>query len=209
MAPQTSYSIYVRFRGRRLALMKHIRSLEAARAALLTLRADRFHDADQVFLVNDATKQIVDEARWEAGAEAGAEREISLRVDEGDGRGEPARDPASGVARPARADRAPALRPAREAPAEEAQGDPTASRWPRAESQEPPRARLRRALAAARAARARHDAALETLIRLQPSGALDEKMLRKLVDSARAVSDQSAHTLEQLERLLKHLERSS
>src|SRR5690606_37698822 len=142
-------------------------------AALLTLRADRFHDADQVFLVNDATKQIVDEALWEAGAD----REISLRVDEGHGRGEPARDPANGVGRPARADRAPALRPAREAPVEEAQGDPTASRWPRAESLDPPRARLRCALAAARAARARHDAALETLSRLRPSGVLEEKML--------------------------------
>lgn len=205
MAPQISYSIYVRFRGRRLALMKHIRSLEAARTALLTLRADRFHDADQVFLVNDATKQIVDETMWEAGSESGADQESGIRVGEGDERGKPAIE----AARPARVGKAPALRPSLEAPPEEALGDPSASRGPRTEAQEPPRARLRRALAAARAARARHDAALEALVRLQPIGALEEKMLRKLVDSARAVSDRSAHTQEQLERLLRHLERSS
>ncbi|WP_438028057.1 hypothetical protein [Sorangium sp. So ce233] len=221
MAPQISYSIYVRFRGRRLALMKHIRSLEAARSALLALRAERFHDADQVFLVNDATKQTVDEGGSEDGPEPAANREISvsIRVRADDPRRERAHRAGSEAVRALRGGKAPALLEAHEAPAApavhearadgEARRDGTERRWSSIESLEPPRTRLRRAMAAARVARARHDAALEALSRLQPTGRMDEMTLVRISDSARAVSEQSTHILEQLERLLARLEGAS
>ncbi|WP_437959049.1 hypothetical protein WME76_04965 [Sorangium sp. So ce119] len=221
MAPQISYSIYVRFRGRRLALMKHIRSLDAARSALLALRAERFHDADQVFLVNDATKQIVEEGGWEGGPEPAANREISvsIRVRADDPRRERAHGAGSEAVRALRGGKAPALLEAHEAPAapddpearadDEPRRDGTERRWSRIESLEPPRTRLRRAMAAARVARARHDAALEALSRLQPGGRMDEMRLVGISDSARAVSEQSTHILEQLERLLARLEGAS
>ncbi|WP_437591907.1 hypothetical protein [Sorangium sp. So ce1000] len=233
MAPQTSYSIYVRFRGRRLALTKHIRSLEAARSALRALRAERFHDADQVFLVNDATKQIVDERGWEDARGPGEDRQISVHIhlQTDDEPGERTRDARNEAAQSLRGANAPALLEAPEArnapalleapearappaspsdhsaPAEgEARRDPSESRWSRVENLEQPRARLRRAMAAAQVARARHDASLEALIRLQPGGRMDEMPLMKLTDSARMVSDRSAHIIERLEQLLKRLE---
>ncbi|WP_434046339.1 MULTISPECIES: hypothetical protein [Sorangium] len=221
MAPQISYSIYVRFRGRRLALMKHIRSLDAARSALLALRAERFHDADQVFLVNDATKQLIDEAASEGGPEPAAEREISvsIRVRADDPRRERAHRAGSETVRALRGGEPPALLEAHEAPAApavdearadgEGRRDGTERRWSSIESLEPPRTRLRRAMAAARVARARHDAALEALSRLQPTGRMDEMTLLRINDSARAVSEQSTHILEQLERLLARLEGAS
>ncbi len=213
MAPQTTYSIYVRFRGRRLALMKHIRSLETARASLRALRAERFHDADQVFLVNDATKQVVDERGWEDGQEPSADRElgVSLRIGADDQRGERAHEAGSQADRAQQeAHEAPAPRAApaeHEARAEDkARREPPERRLPRVESPEPPRTRLRRAMAAAQVARARHDAALEAMTRLQPSGKMDERTLVRLNDSARMASDRSAHVIEQLEQLLKRLE---
>ncbi|WP_438000250.1 hypothetical protein WMF26_10770 [Sorangium sp. So ce185] len=217
MALQTTYSIYVRFRGRRLALMKHIRSLESARTSLQALRAERFHDADQVFLVNDATKQVVDERAWEDAREPGADREIgvSTHVEADDQRGDRAREatdqeaPAPWEATaPAPHEAHEALTPAeREAQAEDkARREPPERRSPTVEGAEPPRARLRRAMAAAQVARARHEAALEVMSRLQPGGKVDEMTLMRLNDSARMASDRSARVLEQLEQLLKRLE---
>ncbi|XXX79730.1 hypothetical protein WMF30_13245 [Sorangium sp. So ce134] len=219
MAPQTSYSIYVRFRGRRLALMKHIRSLEAARSSLQSLRAERFHDADQVFLVNDATKQVVDERAWEEALEPGADREISGRVQADEQRSERAHDAENQADRALWEAGAPALLEANEAAApragpaaREAQAEDKArreapeGRSPAAGSAEPPRTRLRRAMAAAQVARARHDAALEAMNRLQHSGKVDEMTLMRINDSARMASDRSALVLEQLEQLLKRLE---
>ncbi|WP_437726555.1 hypothetical protein [Sorangium sp. So ce861] len=224
MALQTTYSIYVRFRGRRLALMKHIRSLESARSSLQLLRAERFHDADQVFLVNDATKQVVDERAWEDAREPGVDREIgvSAHVEADDQRGDGARDagdqaaPAprgAKAAAPLEAHEAPAPRAPRAPPEErearaedKARREPPERRSPTAEGAEPPRARLRRAMAAAQVARARHEAALEAMNRLQPGGKMDEMTLMRLNDSARMASDRSARVLEQLEQLLKRLE---
>ncbi|WP_437969654.1 hypothetical protein WMF04_10310 [Sorangium sp. So ce260] len=221
MAPQTTYSIYVRFRGRRLALMKHIRSLETARTSLQALRAERFHDADQVFLVNDATKQVVDEQGWEDARGPGADREVSgsIRGEADDQRRESAHDAGSQADRAPRGARAPALLEAHEIPApraapaehegraeDKARREPPERRSPRVESAEPPRTRLRRAMAAAQVARARHDAALEAMARLQPNGKMDEMTLMRLNESARMASDRSAHVLEQLEQLLKRLE---
>ncbi|WP_437572583.1 hypothetical protein [Sorangium sp. So ce542] len=217
MALQTTYSIYVRFRGRRLALMKHIRSLESARTSLQALRAERFHDADQVFLVNDATKQIVDERAWKDVREPGADREIgvSTHVEADDQRGDRAREARDQEAPAPRGPKAPALLEAHEAPApaerearaeDEARREPPERRSPTAEGAEPPRARLRRAMAAAQVARARHEAALEAMSRLEPGGKMDEMTLMRLNDSARTASDRSARVLEQLEQLLKRLE---
>ncbi|MDC0683270.1 hypothetical protein [Sorangium atrum] len=222
MAPQTSYSIYVRFRGRRLALMRHIRSLETARFQLRSFRAERFHDADQVFLVNDATRQIVDERGWEEAGESGEDRQISVdvRLPTDGKRAERTHDAGSGADRSLGGAQAPALLAAPEAPAPplaapldhlarsdgEARHVPPERRWSGVENPEPPRARLRRAIAAAQVARARHDAALEALTRLQPGGRMDEMTLRRLNDSARMVSDRSAHIIERLEQLLKRLE---
>ncbi|WP_437337058.1 hypothetical protein [Sorangium sp. So ce394] len=220
MALQTTYSIYVRFRGRRLALMKHIRSLESARTSLLALRAERFHDADQVFLVNDATKQVVDERAWEDAREPGADREIGVspHVEADDQRGDRAREARDQEAPAPWEAKAPApheaheaheaLTPAeREAQAEDkARREPPERRSPTVEGAEPPRARLRRAMAAAQVARARHEAALEAMSRLQPGGKVDEMTLMRLNDSARMASDRSARVLEQLEQLLKRLE---
>ncbi|WP_148313466.1 hypothetical protein [Sorangium cellulosum] len=218
MALQTTYSIYVRFRGRRLALMKHIRSLESARASLQALRAERFHDADQVFLVNDATKHVVDERAWEDAREPGADREIgvSTHVEADDQREDRAREARDQEAPAPRGAKAPALLEAHEAPApaeREARAEdkarrepPPERRSPTVEGAEPPRARLRRAMAAAQVARARHEAALEVMSRLQPGGKMDEMTLMRLNDSARVASDRSARVLEQLEQLLKRLE---
>ncbi|XYI00553.1 hypothetical protein ACMHYB_12655 [Sorangium sp. So ce1128] len=221
MAPQTSYSIYVRFRGRRLALMKHIRSLETACSALRALRAERFHDADQVFLVNDATKQIVDEDRWADAREPGENREIrvSICAPSDAQRRKRKHDAGSEAHRALRGGDAPALLEPHEAaalvgapaapsaPADDgARREQPERRWSRVESLEPPRTRLRRAVAAAHVARARHRAALEALARLQPSAMLDEATLVRLSDSARAVSDQGTRVLEQLEQLLARLE---
>lgn len=222
MAPQTSYSIYVRFRGRRLALTRHIRSLETARSALRALRAERFHDADQVFLVNDATKQIVDERGWEDAGGSGDDQQISVNISlTTDGtRTERAHDAGNEAALSLRGAQAPALLAAPEAlapplaaPADhlaraegEARHVSPERRWSTVENLEPPRARLRRAMAAAQVARARHDAALEALTRLQPGGRMDEMTLMRLNDSARMVSDRSAHIIERLEQLLKRLE---
>ncbi|KYF93064.1 hypothetical protein BE17_12540 [Sorangium cellulosum] len=221
MAPQTSYSIYVRFRGRRLALMKHIRSLETACSALRALRAERFHDADQVFLVNDATKQIVDEDRGEDAREPGASREIRVSIFTRSDEQRRKRKHGAGneAARALRGGKVPALLESHEAasvvaaPAERsawaddgARRDQPERRWSRIESLEPPRTRLRRAMAAAHVARARHGAALEALARLQPNGTLDEATLIRLRDSARAVSIQSTRVLEQLEQLLARLD---
>ncbi|WP_437679523.1 hypothetical protein [Sorangium sp. So ce131] len=209
MASHTSYSIYVRFRGRRLALMKHIRSLETACSALRTLRAERFHDADQVFLVNDATKQIVDEAKLQAAVEPSGDRAIAVRSrdDDGDERGAPPRRADGGAAPPAHVERAPARLAAPEAPTRGAAlGDSPEKRWSSVDRLEPPRARLHRAMAAAQAARARHDAALKSLIRLQANHLLDERALFTLERSARAASEHSACTLEQLDQLLKQLD---
>jgi hypothetical protein len=217
MALQTTYSIYVRFRGRRLALMKHIRSLESARTSLQALRAERFHDADQVFLVNDATKQVVDERAWEDVRAPGAGREIgvSTHVEADDQRGERAREATDQEAPAPRGATAPALLEAHEAPApaerearaeDKARREPPERRSPTVEGAEPPRARLRRAMAAAQVARARHEAALEAMSRLQPGGKMDEMTLMRLNDSARMASDRSARVLEQLEQLLKRLE---
>jgi hypothetical protein len=64
-------------------------------------------------------------------------------------------------------------------------------------------------MAAARVARARHDAALEALSRLQPAGKMDEMTLARISDSARVVSEQSTRILEQLEWLLARLEGAS
>ncbi|WP_437745185.1 hypothetical protein WME73_09690 [Sorangium sp. So ce302] len=223
MAPQTSYSIYVRFRGRRLALTKHIRSLETARSALQALRAERFHDADQVFLVNDATKQIVDERGWEDAGGPAEDQQISvnLRLPTDGKRTERTQDAGNSEAdRSPRGAQAPALLAAPEvlapplaAPADhlaraegEARHVSPERRWSGVENLEPPRARLRRAMAAAQVARARHDAALEAMTRLQPGGRMDEMTLMRLNDSARMVSDRSAHIIERLEQLLKRLE---
>ncbi|WP_437939978.1 hypothetical protein [Sorangium sp. So ce341] len=217
MALQTTYSIYVRFRGRRLALMKHIRSLESARTSLQALRAERFHDADQVFLVNDATKQVVDERAWEDVRGPGADREIgvSTHVEADDQRGDRAREARDQEAPAPRGAKAPALLEAHEAPApaerearaeDKARREPPERRSPTVEGAEPPRARLRRAMAAAQVARARHEAALEAMSRLQPGGKMDEMTLMRLNDSARMASDRSARVLEQLEQLLKRLE---
>ncbi|MGK3991275.1 hypothetical protein WME99_49960 [Sorangium sp. So ce136] len=221
MAPQTSYSIYVRFRGRRLALMKHIRSIETACSALRALRAERFHDADQVFLVNDATKQIIDEDRWEDARKPAGGREIKVSIDvqSDEQRRKRKHDAENEAARALRGGKVPALLELHEAaalvaaPAERSaraedgtDRDQTERRWSRVESLEPPRTRLRRAVAAAHVARARHGAALKALVRLQPSGTLDEATLIRLSDSARAVSDQSTRVLEQLEQLLARLE---
>ncbi|AUX40837.1 hypothetical protein SOCE26_022380 [Sorangium cellulosum] len=211
MAHLTSYSIYVRFRGRRLALMKHIRSLETACSALRALRAERFHDADQVFLVNDATKQVVDEATLQAAESPGVDRAIAARSSAGDGdedeRGAPTRGAEREAAPPAHEERAPARLGAPEAPARGAEPDESPERrWSSVEHLEPPEARLRRAMAAARAARARHDAALKSLIRLQTSHRLDERALFTIERSARTASEHAACTLEQLEQLLKHLD---
>ncbi|WP_437783156.1 hypothetical protein [Sorangium sp. So ce1097] len=220
MAPQTSYSIYVRFRGRRLALMKHIRSLEVARSALKALRAERFHDADQVFLVNDATKQIVDEREWEDAREPDASPKISVII--GVRADAPRRERTHGAENEAiralRGNTAPAQLEAHEPTATRSEHEARAGdeawrdrteRMSRIEGLEPARARLRRALAAARAARARHDAALEALTRVQPSGGMDEMTLVRISDSARAVSDQSTRILEQLELLLARLDGTS
>ncbi|WP_437534365.1 hypothetical protein WME79_09395 [Sorangium sp. So ce726] len=222
MAPQTSYSIYVRFRGRRLALTKHIRSLETARSSLRALRAERFHDADQVFLVNDATRQIVDERGWEDAGASGEDQQISVSIGlpTDDKRTERPHDAGNEAARLLRGAQAPALLAAPEAlaaplaaPADhlaraegEARHVSPERRWAGVEDPEPPRARLRRAMAAAQVARARHDAALEALTRLQPGGKMDEMTLMRLNDSARMVSDRSAHIIERLEQLLKRLE---
>ncbi|AUX30144.1 MULTISPECIES: hypothetical protein [Sorangium] len=221
MALQTTYSIYVRFRGRRLALMKHIRSLESARTSLQALRAERFHDADQVFLVNDATKQVVDERAWDDAREPGADREISVstQAEADDQRGDRAREAGAQAApaprgakstAPLEAHEVPAPRAAsaeREAQAEDkGRREPPERRSPAVEGAEPPRTRLRRAMAAAQAARARHEAALEAMSRLQPGGKMDEMTLMRLNDSARMASDRSARVLEQLEQLLKRLE---
>jgi hypothetical protein len=219
MAPQTSYSIYVRFRGRRLALTKHIRSLETARSALQALRAERFHDADQVFLVNDATKQIVDERGWEDAGGHAEDQQISvnLRLPTDGKRAERTQDAGNDeVDRSLQGAQAPALLAASEAlaaPAEpmaraegEARHVSPERRWSGVENLEPPRVRLRRAMAAAQVARARHDAALEAMTRLQPGGRMDEMTRMRLNDSARMVSDRSAHIIERLEQLLKRLE---
>ncbi|CAN91889.1 MULTISPECIES: hypothetical protein [Sorangium] len=213
MAPQTSYSIYVRFRGRRLALTKHIRSLETARSALQALRAERFHDADQVFLVNDATKQIVDERGWEDAGGPAEDQQISvnLRLPTDGKRTERTQDAGNDEAdRSLRGTQAPALLAAPAAHLAQAEGEARhvspERRWSGVESLEPPRARLRRAMAAAQVARARHDAALEAMTRLQPGGRMDEMTLTRLNDSARMVSDRSAHIIERLEQLLKRLE---
>ncbi|WP_437985321.1 hypothetical protein [Sorangium sp. So ce117] len=219
MAPQTSYSIYVRFRGRRLALTKHIRSLETARSALQALRAERFHDADQVFLVNDATKQIVDERGWEDAGGHAEDQQISvnLRLPTDGKRTERTQDAGNDEAdRSLQGAQAPALLAAPEAlaaPAEpmaraegEARHVSPERRWSGVENLEPPRVRLRRAMAAAQVARARHDAALEAMTRLQPGGRMDEMTRMRLNDSARMVSDRSAHIIERLEQLLKRLE---
>jgi hypothetical protein len=64
-------------------------------------------------------------------------------------------------------------------------------------------------MAAARAARARHDAALEAVTRFHPRGVLDENAQIRLESSARAASDLSAHALERLELLVKRIERPS
>ncbi|WP_437769375.1 hypothetical protein ACSRUE_39685 [Sorangium sp. KYC3313] len=219
MAPQTSYSIYVRFRGRRLALTKHIRSLETARSALQALRAERFHDADQVFLVNDATKQIIDERGWEDAGGPAEDQQLSVNVRlPTDGkRTERTQDAGNDEAdRSLRGAQAPALLAAPEAlaaPADhlaraegEARHVSPERRWSGVEDLEPPRARLRRAMAAAQVARARHDAALEAMTRLQPGGRMDEMTRMRLNDSARMVSERSAHIIERLEQLLKRLE---
>jgi hypothetical protein len=98
MPSQTSYSIYVRFRGRRLALMKHIRSLDNARAALRTLREARFHDADQVFLINDRTKEVVDDAEHQPSPPTGVQHEPAATSGLG-GENEPAPSPDTGAER--------------------------------------------------------------------------------------------------------------
>ncbi|WP_437716632.1 hypothetical protein WMF45_09585 [Sorangium sp. So ce448] len=211
MAPQTSYSIYVRFRGRRLALTKHIRSLETARSALQALRAERFHDADQVFLVNDTTKQIVDERGWEDAGGHAEDQQISvnLRLPTQDAGNDEADRSPRGAQAPAPLAAPEALAPPADhlARAEgEARHVSPERRWSGVENLKPPRARLRRAMAAAQVARARHDAALEAMIRLQPGGRMDEMALMRLNDSARMVSDRSAHIIERIEQLLKRLE---
>jgi len=223
MAPQTSYSIYVRFRGRRLALMRHIRSLETARSQLRTFRAERFHDADQVFLVNDATKQIVDERGWEDAGGPRVDQPISvdIRLPTDGTRTERTQDAGNNEAdRSLRGAQAPALLAATEAHASplaatadhlaraegEARHASPERRWSGVENLEPPRVRLRRAITAAQVARTRHDAALEAMTRLQPGGRMDEMTRMRLNDSARTVSDRSALIIERLEQLLKRLE---
>lgn len=216
MAPSNSYSIYVRFRGRRLALLKHIRSLETARSALQGLRADRFHDADQVFLVDDATKQIVDEGDHgltpgaQGGQTSSVEPHGDARIDEhtppaarsGDGT---ARSIPGGKAHAGAGQLKTLDEPAHRGP----QGDKPETRWSGVEVRDTPLSRLRRAMAAARAARARHDAALEAVARLHPRGVIDEHAQIRLESSARAASDLSAHALERLEILVKRIEGTS
>lgn len=243
MASQTSYSIYVRFRGKRLALLKHIRSLETARAALRAFRADRFHDADQVFLVNDQTKEAVNDvdrepAPHDGGGGGGSNRERARAGSpdvhaEPDVRAERARaalpdpgkehEPEAVEARLATAPRDPraARPPSRQGPQEadprpsgagaaapdEARSnepDPPES-GPESET-DPPIIRLRRAMVAARSARARHDAALEAVLKLQPNGVLEDREILRIEASARAASNLSARALAQLESFVALLE---
>ena len=51
----STFSVYVRFRKGRLPLKKGIRTIEEAREMLRALRAERFHDANQLFLVDEDT----------------------------------------------------------------------------------------------------------------------------------------------------------
>lgn len=216
MAPSNSYSIYVRFRGRRLALLKHIRSLETARSALRALRADRFHDADQVFLVDDTTKQIVEEgdhgptSSAEGSQESSVETHVDARVG---GHVPPAQRSSGGMVRAnpgVKAHAGPGPLKTPDEPAHrEPQGDRAEMRWPGVETMERPLSRLRRTMAAARAARARHDAALEAVTRLHPRGVIDENTQLRLESSARAASDLSARALERLELLVKRIERTT
>ncbi|MEJ7728372.1 MAG: hypothetical protein WKG00_04075 [Polyangiaceae bacterium] len=48
-----SYSVYARFRNGRIALARHFASLATAAAFLDRARADRFHDPDGLYLVDD------------------------------------------------------------------------------------------------------------------------------------------------------------
>lgn len=74
-AHKDTFSIYVRFRKRRLCLRKKIGSLEAGLEALRAMRAERFHDADQLFLIDDTTgKEISGKLADAALGAAGGER---------------------------------------------------------------------------------------------------------------------------------------
>lgn len=57
-----SYSIFVRFRKSRLPLARRIESLDAALEALALFRRERLHNADHVFVVDDATGEAIPDA---------------------------------------------------------------------------------------------------------------------------------------------------
>lgn len=61
MKKAPSYSIFVRFRGSRLPLRRGIRDEETALALARELRANRFHDANSVFVVKEPEGRIVTE----------------------------------------------------------------------------------------------------------------------------------------------------
>lgn len=60
--PET-YSVFAKFRHRRLTLMRRIPKLGAAIEFAERIRALRFHDPDTVFIVADRTGEIVEEQR--------------------------------------------------------------------------------------------------------------------------------------------------
>jgi hypothetical protein len=55
-----SYSVFVKFRHRRLTLMRRIPTLANATEFAERIRSLRFHDPDSVFIVDDRTGEIVD-----------------------------------------------------------------------------------------------------------------------------------------------------
>jgi len=54
-----SYSVFVRFRRKRLTLSRGIRSLDAALAFADRLRRERFHDPDSILVIDDRSGEAV------------------------------------------------------------------------------------------------------------------------------------------------------
>jgi hypothetical protein len=56
-----TYSVFAKFRHRRLTLMRRIPKLSSAIEFAERIRQLRFHDPDTIFIVSDKTGQIVDD----------------------------------------------------------------------------------------------------------------------------------------------------
>jgi len=55
-----TYTVYVRFKGKRLTLLSRLRSVDAALDAAARLRRERFHDREDVVVVCDQTHRVIE-----------------------------------------------------------------------------------------------------------------------------------------------------